>query len=262
MEQQNSVGTLLKQWRNRRRLSQLELALNAEVSQRHLSFVESGRAQPSRDMVMQLAEHLGVPLRDRNVILNAAGFAPVFPQRPLDSPELSVARQAINQILHGHLPHPALAVDRHWNLISANDAVAFLLSGVAPHLLQGTVNVLRLSLHPEGLAPRIINFAEWRGHVLSRLGHEIEVTADPGLATLRSELMTFPCHGPTRQSTHALSIAVPLRLKSASGPLSFISSTTVFGTAVDVTLAEVTIEAFFPADAETAAVMERRDLGS
>ncbi len=245
----------MKYWRQRRRLSQLGLALEAEISQRHLSFLESGRSHPSRDMIMQLTEQLGVPLRERNVILNAAGYAPCFPQRPLDAPELSVAREAIERILQGYLPHPALAVDRHWTLLSANNAVSHLLTGIAPHLLEGRVNVLRLSLHPEGLAPRIINLVEWRDHIFKRLDHEIEISADPALAALKAELETFPCP-PAAKQGHARGkryqdIAVPIRLHSPAGPLSFISTTTIFGTAVDVTLSEVTIEAFLPADRET-----------
>lgn len=256
MEQQHTVGALLKQWRTQRRLSQLDLALGAEVSQRHLSFVESGRAQPSRQMVLQLAEHLAVPLRERNIILNAAGFAPQFPQRPLDAPELSMARETIERILQGHMPHPALAVDRYWTLLAANPAIKHLLSGVAAPLLEGEVNVLRLSLHPEGLAPRILNLGEWRAHVLSRLDHEIEITADIRLAALRTELAAFPFDQLAHRRPHQdQPIAVPLRLKSNAGPLSFISTTTVFGTAIDVTLSEVTVEAFFPADQETAGVM-------
>ncbi|UOA15877.1 helix-turn-helix domain-containing protein [Sulfitobacter dubius] len=258
MEQQHTVGFLLKQWRNRRRLTQLDLALKAEISQRHLSFLESGRARPSRNMVMLLAEQLDVPLRERNVILNAAGFAPQFSHQPLEAPGLSAAREAIDRILHGHLPHPALAVDRHWNLLSANPAVGFLLTDVAPHLLEGKVNVLRMSLHPEGLAPRILNLGEWSAHILSRLSHQIEVTADCQLVALRDELMVLAFPEPARRKRTAAQvqdIAVPLRLKSAVGPLAFISTTTVFGTAVDVTLSEVTIEAFFPANSDTAAVM-------
>lgn len=258
MQQPGTFGPLLRQWRQRRRLSQMDLALEAEVSPRHLSFLETGRAQPSRDMVMQLADRLGLPLRERNVILNAAGFAAQFPQHGLAAPALSAARAAMDRILHGHLPHPALAVDRCWTLLSANAAVSSLLTGVAPHLLEGPVNVLRLSLHPEGLAPRILNFGDWRAHVLSRLAHEIEVTADARLAALRAELMALPWPGnagSARKSPRSHEIAVPLRLKSAAGPLSFISTTTVFGTAVDVTLAEVTIESFFPADRETAEIM-------
>lgn len=259
----DSIGALLKRWRQRRRLSQLALALDAGISQRHLSFVESGRSQPSRDMVLQLSRELDVPLRDRNVMLHAAGYAPFFPQRPLYAPELSVAREIIDQILSGHFPHPALAVDRRWTLLSANAAVSHLLAGVAPHLLDGDVNVLRLSLHPEGLASRILNLAEWRHHVLTRLGHEIEHSADPALAALKDELESFPLPGAARQyhavPGHSQVIAVPFRLMSDAGPLSFLSTTTVFGTAVDVTLSEVTIEAFFPADKETAAIMAALD---
>lgn len=262
----DSIGDLLKQWRQRRRLSQLALALDAGISQRHLSFVESGRSQPSRDMVLQLSRQLDVPLRDRNIMLHSAGYAPFFPQRPLDATELSVAREIIDRILRGHLPHPALAVDRHWTLLSANGAVSHLLTGVTAHLLEGDVNVLRLSLHPEGLASRILNLAEWRHHILTRLGHEIERSADPVLAALRDELEAFPFPGAARPERAVLgqsqAIAVPLRLKSDAGPLSFLATTTVFGTAVDVTLSEVTIEAFFPADKETADMMVMLDDGT
>ncbi|WP_299844588.1 helix-turn-helix domain-containing protein [uncultured Jannaschia sp.] len=259
----DSVGTLLRQWRQRRRLSQLGLAVEAEISQRHLSFLESGRSQPSRKMVMQLTETLAVPLRDRNVILTAAGYAAHFPQHPLDAPELHAARAVIDRILQGHLPHPALAVNRHWTLLSANTAANALMVGVAPHLLNRDVNVLRLSLHPEGLAPRILNLGEWRGHVLARLGHEIERSADPKLAALREELSGYSTPTsdrprPPDPKPHQ-DIAIPLRLRSDAGPLSFLSTTTVFGTAVDVTLSEVTIEAFFPMDAETAQAMAGMD---
>ena len=255
----DSVGTLLRQWRQRRRLSQLGLAVEAEISQRHLNFLESGRSQPSREMVMQLTDTLAVPLRDRNVILTAAGYAAHFPQHPFDAPELGAARAVIDRILQGHLPHPALAVDRHWTLLSANAAANALMVGVAPHLLGGDVNVLRLSLHPQGLAPRILNLEEWRGHVLARLGHEIERSADPKLMALREELSAHPSptsdrHRRPTPKRHQ-DIAVPLRLKSDAGPLSFLSTTTVFGTAVDVTLSEVTIEAFFPMDVETMRAM-------
>ena len=256
--QAQTIGTLLRQWRQRRRLSQLALALDAGISQRHLSFVESGRSRPSRDMVLALSRQLDVPLRDRNVLLHTAGYAPTFPQRPIDAPELSVAREIVERILNGHLPHPALAVDRHWTLLSANAAVSPLLAKVAPHLLEGDVNVLRLSLHPEGLAPRILNLAEWRHHILHRLDRDIERSADPSLAALRDELVSFP--GPRAQLGHVAAqtdtaIAIPLRLRSERGPLTFLSTSTVFGTAVEVTLSEVVIETFFPADTETANAM-------
>ncbi|GGO57548.1 transcriptional regulator, XRE family [Roseovarius pacificus] len=263
---ENHIGYQLKQWRKRRRLSQLALALDANISQRHLSFLESGRSRPSREMVLQLTRQLDVPLRERNVMLHTAGYAPVFPQRPLDAPELSAAREAIDRILHGHLPHPALAVDRHWTMLSANAAVSHLLADVSPHLLEGDVNVLRLSLHPEGLASRILNLLEWREHVLTRLSHEIEHSADPVLAALRDELEALP-HPAAARTDHPVrgnvqAVAVPFRLKTDLGSLSFLTTTTVFGTAVDVTLSEVTIEAFFPADKDTANAMAELDKGA
>jgi transcriptional regulator with XRE-family HTH domain len=256
-----SVGDLLRDWRQRRRLSQLALAVDADISQRHLSFLESGRSQPSREMVLRLTEQLSVPLRERNAILIAAGFAPVYRERSLDAPDLAAARGVIERILNGHEPHPALAVDRHWTLLSMNKAVGLLLTGVADHLVAGAVNVLRLSLHPEGLAGRILNFQEWRTHILARLAHEIEISADPHLVALLNELRSYPTppHAMTARAGPIADggIAVPLTLASEEGPLSFISTTTVFGTAVDVTLSEVTIETFFPADPETSKAMAK-----
>lgn len=259
---QTSAGELLREWRQRRRLSQLALASEADISQRHLSFIESGRSRPSRDMVMHLAVKLDVPLRERNAILVAAGHAPHYPQRPLDAPELCIAKDMISRILDGHLPHPALAVNRHWELLAANAAVDLLLVGVAPHLLEDEVNVLRVSLHPEGLAPIIHNLAEWRHHILSRLNHEIDRSADPALVTLRDELVSYGTGIDSQRNvrTHSIvdhRIAVPLQLNGDDGVLTFLSTTTVFGTAVDVTLNEVAIEAFFPGDRRTADAMSR-----
>ena len=261
LKEQQSAGDLLRDWRQRRRLSPLALAVDAEISQRHLSFLESGRSQPSREMVLRLTERLSVPLRERNIILNAAGFAPVYRERPLDAPQLGAARAAIDQILQGHEPHPALAVDRNWTLLSANKAVGVLMAGVADHLVAGEINVLRLSLHPEGLASRILNFREWRAHVLARLAHEIEVSAAPGLIALQDDLKSYPLP-PQAFSAPSGPIAdgemvVPLTLASKEGPLSFISTTTVFGTAMDVTLSEVAIETFFPANPETTKAMAK-----
>jgi transcriptional regulator with XRE-family HTH domain len=248
------VGEHLREWRQRRRMSQLDLALEAEISTRHLSFLETGRARPSRDMVMLLAEQLEVPLRERNVILVAAGFAPVFPERALDDPALGAARKAVDLILAAHEPYPALLVDLRWNLVAANAALAPLLAGVAPELMEGTVNVLRLALHPRGVAPRIVNLAEWRGHILERLRRQVELTADPGLIELMAELRSYPTPPASDRRPEDLGgIAVPLQLMTETGGmLSFISTTTVFGTAVDVTLAELTLETFFPADTATA----------
>lgn len=250
-----AVGDHLRQWRQRRRLSQLDLALDAEISTRHLSFLETGRAQPSRDMVLRLAEHLEIPLRERNTLLVAAGYAPVFPQRSLDDPALASARKAVDIILTGHEPHPALAVDRGWNLISANRMIAPMLEGVDPELLAPPMNVLRLTLHPRGLAPRIANLHEWRAHLLERLRREVELTADPRLSELLTELKAYPIPGgqpPRKASDEYGGVAIPFRIQTPAGMLSFFSTTTVFGTPVDVTLSELTLETFFPADAETA----------
>jgi transcriptional regulator with XRE-family HTH domain len=260
--ERSTAGALLRRWRQQRRLSQLALSLEADVSQRHLSCVEAGRAAPSRTMVLRLADHLRIPLRERNAILAAAGFSAAFSERALQAPEMRAAREAMERILHGHLPHPALAVDRHWNLILANDAVLSLLSGITGPLLHPPVNVLRLSLHPDGLAPRIVNFPEWRAHLLARLAHDADAGADAALLDLLAELTALPVPPAFRAARPPLpqppGIAVPLRLQEADGTLSFLSTTTVFGTAMDVTLAEVTIETFFPADEATAIAMAAR----
>ena len=213
-------------------------------------------------MVLRLAEHLAIPLRERNALLVAAGFAPVYRERALDDPELAAARRAVELILEGHEPHPALAIDRHWTLVVANRAVTPLLSGIDQGLLRPPVNVLRLSMHPDGLAPRIDNFREWRAHVIARLAQQIDNTADPVLIALLDEIKSYPVPwsakpyapgAPDRQG----GIAVPLRLSVEDGILSFLSTTTVFGTAVDVSLSELAIESFFPADSFTADAMRR-----
>lgn len=251
-----AVGDLLRTWRQRRRLSQLDLACEAEISTKHLSFLETGRARPSREMVLRLAEHLEVPLRDRNALLHAAGFAPAYPDRPLSAPELAAARAVVERVLAGHMPAPALAVDRHWTLIAANPMVEALLAGVAPALLEPPVNVLRVALHPEGLAPRIANPAEWRAHLLARLRQQHAASADPALAALLAELTALP-GPPAPPHAEPPGIAVTLRLDTPAGPLALLSTTMVFGAPSDITLAEIAIEAFFPADARTAAALQR-----
>jgi transcriptional regulator with XRE-family HTH domain len=253
------VGDLVREWRQRRGVSQLRLALKADVSARHLSFVETGRARPSRDMVLRLSEQLGIPLRQRNALLLAAGYAPAFHERSLDDPALAGARQAIDRLLAGHEPYPALAVDRHWNIAATNRCVAPLLADVSPALLEPPVNALRLALHPGGAAPRIANLAEWRHHVFERLQHQVDVTADPVLIDLLRELREYP--GP-RDSEHPVSpgdsrVLVPLKLVSPVGILNLISTTMVFGTPLDVTLSELALETFFPADEETAELLRR-----
>ncbi len=251
------VGDILREWRQRRRLSQLDLAMEADISTRHLSFLETGRSRPSRDMVLHLAERLDVPLRDRNLLLHAAGYATVFPERPLDDPALQVARQAIDQVLAGHEPFPALAVDRHWTLVTANAASQRLMADVDAALLQPPVNVLRLSLHPAGLAPRTENLAEWRAHLLSRLRHQIDVTGDPVLARLLRELRDYPAPAEDGVDVEPTAMVVPFKLITEAGVLAFFSTTTVFGTPVDITLSELALEAFYPADAATTEVLRR-----
>jgi transcriptional regulator with XRE-family HTH domain len=229
------IGDHLREWRQRRHLSQLDLAGDAEISARHLSFVETGRAAPSREMVLKLAERLEVPLRERNVLLVAAGFAPAFPQRSLDDPALKSARQAIDLVLKAHEPNPALAYDRHWNLVTA---------------------ILRLAFHPEGLAPRTVNLAEWSAHLLERLHRQCEATADPELLKLYQELKAYRM--PARSGpVSADNVAIPFKLRRNDEVLSFISTTMVFGTPVDITLQELALETFFPADDLTAERMRR-----
>lgn len=255
MSTQTTIGEHIRDWRRRRRLTQMDLALDAGISPKHLSFIETGRAKPSRQMVLHLAEQLEAPLRERNAMLVAAGFAPVFPERALDAPDLAAARRAVELVLKGHEPYPALAVDRHWNLVAANAAVGpFMVSD--PELAgSGPVNVLRLSLHPKGLASRIVNLTEWRGHLLDRLKRQIDATADAELKRLHEELKAYPAPPAAVGAPHGHDyggVAVPMKLQTDRGVLAFISTTTVFGTPVDVTLSELALETFFPADDFTA----------
>ncbi|MDP8920627.1 MAG: helix-turn-helix transcriptional regulator [Pseudomonadota bacterium] len=255
------VGDYLREWRQRRRLSQMDLALDAEISTRHLSFLETGRSQPSREMVLLLAEKLDMPLRERNIMLVAAGFAPVYSQRSLDDPALASMRQAVDLVLKGHDPYPALAVDRHWSLVSANEALVSLIGDVDPALMKPPVNVLRLSIHPAGLARRIVNFTEWRNHLVHRLQRQVDATGDAVLAGLIEELRSYPTPDAAARAPRAshdyAGIIVPLQLSTGEGLLTLFSTTTIFGTPVDVTLSELAIEAFFPADLESTQMLRR-----
>jgi transcriptional regulator with XRE-family HTH domain len=254
------VGELLRQWRERRRLSQLDLALQAEISTRHLSFLETGRSRPSRDMLLRLAEQLEVPLRERNHLLLAGGYAPAFGQTALDAPQMAAVRAALRQVLAGHEPYPAVVVDRAWNLVDANAAAAVLVGQADPALRAPPVNVLRVSLHPAGMAPLIVNLGEWRAHLFGRLRREIALTADPGLAELYQELRAYPCDQsePDVEVPGPGDVVVPLRLRHGDRELSFLSIMASFGTPLDVTVAELAIESFFPADPATGAAL--RDL--
>jgi len=251
------VGIQLRDWRQRRRMSQLDLALEADISSKHLSFVETGRAQPSREMILHLSEQLAVPPREQNMLLLAAGYAPHFPARSLDDPSLSAARKAVELVLTGHEPFPAVAVDRHWTLVSANRMIDPLLASVAPALMEPPVNVLRIALHPEGIAPQIRNLPEWRHHLLHRLRQQIEASADATLIALMEELENYPAHAftpPARQADYG-GVAIPLQLETPAGLLSMFSTVTVFGTPIDITLSELAIEAFFPADDASAGIL-------
>jgi transcriptional regulator with XRE-family HTH domain len=249
------AGTLLREWRQRRHLSQLDLAIEADVSSRHLSFIETGRAKPTSDMILRLAEHLDVPLRERNKLLLAGGFAPAYPERALASPDLASVRAALARVLTGHEPYPAVIINRHWEMVDANAPVALLTEGAAAHLLEPPVNVLRLSLHPEGMAPRIANLPQWRAHLLSRLHHQLQATGDPVLAELHAELAGYP-GGSVQHASGETDVIVPLRYRpEPSVELSFISITAVVGTPMDVTVEELAIESFYPADERTAAAL-------
>ena len=254
------IGELLREWRGRRRLTQMDLALEAGVSARHLSFIETGRSRPSAEMVLRLAEQLEVPLRERNALLLAAGYAPAFAQRGLDAPEMGPVRDTLERILAGHEPYPALVVDRHWGLVAANTAAALFLEGVAPHLLEPPVNVMRLSLHPDGLASQIVNFGEWRAHVLDGLGRQAVLSGDPAIAALHAEMAALP-GGEDAAAVADLDlggISIPLVLRHEDRELRFISTATTFTTAVDVTVSELSIESFFPADEATARELRDR----
>jgi transcriptional regulator with XRE-family HTH domain len=247
------VGVLLREWRERRRLSQLELSIQAEISTRHLSFVETGRAKPTSAMILRLTEHLDVPLRERNTLLLAGGYAPAYPEGGLDAPQLRAVRESLRQVLVGHEPFPAVVVDRWWTMLDANAPVGRLTAGVAPALLAPPVNVLRLSLHPDGLAPRIANLGEWRAHLLGRLARQARATGDPTLSSLHDELSAYP--GGLAEPPAAHDVVVPLRIRQDGVELRFFSITAVFGSPLDVTVAELAIESFFPADAATAAAL-------
>lgn len=249
-------GLLLRRWRERRRMSQADLALAADSSTRHLSCLETGRSKPSREMVLRLAEILEVPLRDQNTLLLAAGLAPAFEERALA--ELGSARLAIDQVLQAHKPYPAFAVDRHWNVVLSNSALPQLYEGCSPDLLRRPVNAVRLILHPLGMAPRLVNFVEWRAHSIAILRQQLDANIDPVIGGLLSEVMSYPAppgaagvaafDGPQRYAT-------PIQIRTRLGTVSFITTNTIFGVPTDVTLSELSLEMFFPADADTVAIV-------
>lgn len=257
---QQTIGDRLRQWRERRRMSQLTLALEAEVSARHLSFVETGRSRPSREMVLRLAEKLDIPLRERNVLLLAAGYAPAYGETSLDAPEMASVRTAMRQVLDGHEPYPAIVVDRAWNLIDMNASAAIFTEGAAQALLEPPVNALRLALHPDGIVSRILNLGEVRAHWLGRLQQRVETSSDPELTRLYDELSAYPCDQPEPAigEPNTGGVVQTLRIRSGDEVLSFFSILATLLSPLDITIDELAIESFYPADARTADALQRR----
>jgi transcriptional regulator with XRE-family HTH domain len=250
-----SAGALLREWRKRRNFSQLELALRSAISSRHLSFIETGRAQPSREMVLHLAERLDVPLRERNRLLLAAGFAPVFGERSLGESAMAPVREALERFLAAHEPYPAVVVDRHWNVVAFNRGVEYVNHNVAPELRAPPANALRIALHPDGLAPQISNLSDWSGFLLARLRREIEATGDPELEALYDELAAYPgvaAEEDLADAPRSNEIMLRHELRLDNTDLALFCTFTTFGTARDLTLSELSIVAFYPANRQTA----------
>jgi transcriptional regulator with XRE-family HTH domain len=250
-------GVLLRRWREQRRVTQMDLALAAESSTRHLSFLETGKAEPSREMVGRLSECLDIPLRDRNTLLLAAGFAPVFSERSVI--ELEAATAAIDSVLRSHAPYPAFAVDRHWNIVLSNAALPQLYEGCSAELLQKPVNAMRLILHPDGMGLRILNFAAWRAHTISLLRQQLAARVDPVIKALLTEISGYPVppgSEPLENFGAAERLATPLHLSTRFGVVSFLNTLTVFGTPNDVTLSELALEMLFPADDKTIEIVK------
>ncbi|MFF7763565.1 helix-turn-helix domain-containing protein [Streptomyces griseorubiginosus] len=250
------VGPLLRAWREQRRVSQLELALRADSSARHISFVETGRSRPSEAMVLRLAEHLEVPVRERNALLLAAGYAPRFPETPLDDPALDAVREGIERLIQGYEPYPALVFDASYHVVAANRGIMMLLDGVPESLVRPPLNTMRLTLHPEGLAPRILNLRQWRGHLLEQMRRQIALRRSEQLRELYEEVAAYPVPDPqedtgAEQDEPIPYFALPMRIEHEGRTLSFISSTATFNTPMDVTVAELAIETFLPADPAT-----------
>ncbi|KMS76783.1 XRE family transcriptional regulator [Streptomyces viridochromogenes] len=259
------VGPLLRAWREQRRVSQLELALRADSSARHISFIETGRSRPSEEMVLRLAEHLDVPVRERNALLLAAGYAPHYPETPLDDPALDALRAGMERLIQGYEPYPAVVVDAMYNVHAANRGILMLLDGIPDHLLTPPLNAMRLTLHPEGLAPRIRNLREWRGHLLAQIERQIALHRSEPLRKLYEEVAAYPVpeeevpEGTVAEGTPGSPepaepvpyFALPLQVEVEGRVLSFISSISTFNTPMDVTVAELAIETFLPADPAT-----------
>lgn len=253
-----TVGDHLRHWRQLRRLSQQDLALDAQLSTRHLSCVETGRASPSRELVLRLCDRLAVPLRERNAWLASAGYAPMYREQSLDDSTMRSARRAIQHILDGHEPWPAVAFDRHWNMVLHNRMIAPFLAGVAPELLKPPINLLRISLHPQGLAPSIVNLNQWRTHLFARLRSQEQTTGDEALSALLAELMAYPGRSPdnaVQLDAEVPGVLMPFLIETPLGVLNLISTITIFGSPTDITLQELALETFFPGDDASASML-------
>ncbi|MBP0451800.1 helix-turn-helix transcriptional regulator [Kitasatospora sp. RG8] len=255
------VGALLRGWRERRQLSQLQLALRADSSARHVSFIETGRSRPSQEMLLRLADQLDIPVRERNSLLLAAGYAPHYPETPLDDPAMDALRAGMERLLASHDPYPALVVDGTFRVLAANRSLGLLLSGVAPHLLAPPLNAMRITLHPDGLAPRIVNFRQWRRHLLERMEHQISLVRSEPLRELFDEVRAYPepstaVDEPEEDITELFPFALPMRVAFEGRVLSFLSTIATFNTPMDVTVSELAMETFLPADAETVAFLQ------
>ncbi|WP_030662422.1 helix-turn-helix domain-containing protein [Streptomyces cellulosae] len=255
---EKGVGPLLRAWREQRRVSQLELALRADSSARHISFIETGRSKPSEEMVLRLAEHLDVPVRERNALLLAAGYAPRYTETPLDDPALDTLREGLERLIQGYEPYPALVVDALYDVVAANRGVLMLLDGIPESLLAQPLNAMRLTLHPQGLAPRIRNLRQWRGHLLAQMQQHIALHRSQRLRELYEEVAAYPVPeaddrtGTDEPASPVPHFALPLRIEHEGRTLSFVSSISTFNTPMDVTVAELAIETLVPADPATA----------
>ncbi|KIZ15441.1 helix-turn-helix domain-containing protein [Streptomyces natalensis] len=256
------VGALLRTWRDRRKISQLELALRADSSARHISFIETGRSRPSQEMVLRLAEHLDVPVRERNALLIAAGYAPAFPETPMDDPSMAALRSGMERLLTGYEPFPALVVDGTYHVQAANRGITMLLEGIDPALLRPPLNAMRITLHPDGLAPRIRNFLEWRGHLLAQMERQLAVLRSAPLRELYEEVRGYPLPEGGREvasfGDHP-PFALPMVIEHDGHVLSFISTIATFNTPMDVTVSELAVETFLPADPETVTYLRKQE---
>ncbi|MGW4894438.1 helix-turn-helix domain-containing protein [Kitasatospora sp. NPDC004240] len=256
------VGALLRGWRERRRLSQLQLALQADSSARHISFIETGRSRPSQEMVMRLAEHLDVPVRERNTLLLAAGYAPHYAETPLEDPALDALRAGVERLLLAHDPYPAIVVDGTYRVLATNRSIAILLAGVAPHLLEPPLNAMRITLHPQGLAPRIVNLRQWRRHLLEQMERQIALVRSEPLRALYEEVSVYPApENPalpevSEDAFELFPFALPMLVAHEGRVLSFLSTIATFNTPMDVTVSELAMETFLPADPETMAFLQ------